>query len=298
MVDDLPPVSDLGPIDWPPAPIRTERLVLRASEARDRAGVIELFASRQVGTFIGGPQPREELERTVPAVPGSRAGFFVVELDGAMIGTVTLDRRDAERRGHVAPDSRAPWLGYLFLPGAWGRGYAAEACSGPRVVRQRASGRAGGAQHPGRQRALRPTRDEAGFHRGGAVRGVGRRPVVRRLVAYAAILLSSRWAACSWARGGSCAVRELHPTRSGRRRRRRRVADMALRPRAQGRDLLVVEGRQVGVAHSPRSAVARVAGDDAFAVGGRAVQDVVDVPVGVVVGEDRPPNPFKAGGNS
>ena len=158
VVVDLPPVSDLGPIDWPPAPIRTERLVLRASEARDRAGVIELFASRQVGTFIGGPQPREELERTVPAVPGSRAGFFVVELDGAMIGTVTLDRRDAERRGHVAPDSRAPWLGYLFLPGAWGRGYAAEACSGPRVVRQRASGRAGGAQHPGRQRALRPTR--------------------------------------------------------------------------------------------------------------------------------------------
>lgn len=129
MVDNLPPVSDLGPIDWPPAPIRTERLVLRASEARDRAGVIELFASRVVGTFIGGPQPREELERTVPAVPGSRAGFFVVELDGAMIGTVTLDRRDAERRGHVAPDSRAPWLGYLFLPGAWGRGYAAEACA-------------------------------------------------------------------------------------------------------------------------------------------------------------------------
>ena len=42
----------------------------------------------------------------------------------------------------------------------------------------------------------------------------------------------------------------------------------------------------------------RDAGDDASAVGGRVVQDVVDLPVGVVVGEDRPPNPFKAGGNS
>ena len=120
-------MDELGPVTWPPAPIRTERLVLRASEARDRAAVIDLFASPEVGRFIGGAQPRADLERTVPEVPGSRAGFFVVELNGVMMGTITLDRRDAERRGHVAPDSRAPWLGYLFLPEAWGRGYAAEA---------------------------------------------------------------------------------------------------------------------------------------------------------------------------
>lgn len=112
-------MDELGPVTWPPAPIKTE--------ARDRAAVIELFASPQVGRFIGGAQPRAELERTVPEEPGSRAGFFVVELNGVMMGTITLDRRDAERRGHVAPQSRAPWLGYLFLPEAWGRGYAAEA---------------------------------------------------------------------------------------------------------------------------------------------------------------------------
>ncbi len=69
------------------------------------------------------------LERTVPEIPGRRPGFLVAELDGTMIGTITLDRRDDERRGHVAQDSGAPWLGYLFLPEAWGRGYAGEACA-------------------------------------------------------------------------------------------------------------------------------------------------------------------------
>jgi hypothetical protein len=28
----------------------------------------------------------------------------VVDLDGAMIGIVTLDRRDAERKGHIRPE--------------------------------------------------------------------------------------------------------------------------------------------------------------------------------------------------
>lgn len=52
----------------------------------------------------------------------------MIDLDGAMIGTITLDRRDAERPGHVRPDAEETELGYMFLPEAWGRGYAAEAC--------------------------------------------------------------------------------------------------------------------------------------------------------------------------
>ncbi|MFI6657530.1 GNAT family N-acetyltransferase [Streptomyces sp. NPDC050523] len=119
----------LGPVAWPPAPMKTERLVLRESEARDRSALIELFASPEVGIYVGGPRPREDLERTVPEVPGRRPGFFVAELDGALIGMITLDRRDADRPAHVRPGGGEAELGYMFLPHAWGCGYAAEACA-------------------------------------------------------------------------------------------------------------------------------------------------------------------------
>jgi RimJ/RimL family protein N-acetyltransferase len=52
----------------------------------------------------------------------------VADLDGAMIGFITIDRRDPERPAHVRPDAGEAELGYMFLPRAWGFGYAAEAC--------------------------------------------------------------------------------------------------------------------------------------------------------------------------
>ncbi len=103
--------------------------MLRESEARDRVAFIELFASPEVGTYVGGPRPRDELERAVPEVPGRRPGLFVIDLDGAMIGMVTLDRRDTERPVRVRPDGGEAELGYLFLPEAWGCGYVSEACA-------------------------------------------------------------------------------------------------------------------------------------------------------------------------
>lgn len=92
--------------------------MLRESEARDRPAYVELFASPEVGTYIGGSRPRAEVEAAVPELPGRRFGSFAVDLDGAMIGMVTLDSRDGQTE-----------IGYLFLPSAWGRGYAAEACA-------------------------------------------------------------------------------------------------------------------------------------------------------------------------
>jgi RimJ/RimL family protein N-acetyltransferase len=118
-------MTDLGPVAWPPAPIRTERLVLRASEARDRPAFVELLASPAVHTYLGGPRERDELERELPEVPARWAGSFVVEHDGSMIGQILLRRATGHRR--PAAEGKAD-LGYLFLPRAWGSGYAAEAC--------------------------------------------------------------------------------------------------------------------------------------------------------------------------
>ena len=111
---------------WPPAPIKTERLVLRESKARDRTTFIELLASPEVHTYLGGPRSRDELERETPAIPGRRPGSFVVELDGAMIGLILLRRATTHSR--PAATGKAD-LGYLFLPHSWGSGYATEACT-------------------------------------------------------------------------------------------------------------------------------------------------------------------------
>ncbi|GAA2750370.1 GNAT family N-acetyltransferase [Kitasatospora cinereorecta] len=119
-------MDDLGPVAWPPAPIGTDRLVLRVPEARDRAAFIELLASPEVHTYLGGPRSRDELERELAEVPERWPGSFVVELDGSMIGQVLLRRATGHRRPAAAGKAD---LGYLFLPRAWGCGYAAEACA-------------------------------------------------------------------------------------------------------------------------------------------------------------------------
>lgn len=121
-------MADLGFVAWPPEPIRTERLVLREPEARDRAAFIQLLASPEVGTYLGGPRPRDELEREMPGVPARPPGLFAVELDDVTIGQVILRRAEVSPHRSSAAAGKAE-LGYLFLPQAWGYGYSAEACA-------------------------------------------------------------------------------------------------------------------------------------------------------------------------
>jgi len=87
---------------------------------------IELLASPEVHAYLGGPRARGELECEMAGVPGRWPGSFVVDLDGAMIGQILLRRATENHRPAAAGK---PDLGYLFLPRAWGFGYAAEACA-------------------------------------------------------------------------------------------------------------------------------------------------------------------------
>lgn len=59
-------------------------------------------------------------------MPERWRGSFVVDLDGAMIGQILLRRASEQHRPAAAGKAD---LGYLFLPRAWGFGYAAEACA-------------------------------------------------------------------------------------------------------------------------------------------------------------------------
>ena len=172
--DKLPAMTELGPVAWPPAPIRTERLVLRAPEARDRAAYIELLASPDVGTYLGGPRPRDELERETPEVPERRPGHFVVDSTGAMIGQILLRRNALIGR---QPPGR-PILATCSCRRRGASGTPPRRARRPRLVRRRASRRAGDARYPDRQRPLDTPRGEAGVRRRRAVRGVRRRAVV------------------------------------------------------------------------------------------------------------------------
>lgn len=122
-------MAHLDAVTWPPEAITTERLVLRASEARDREAMLDLFSDPLVNEQVGGAEPREILDELMPAIPGRRVGFFVIERDEKTIGIVTLDPKEADRPGHVRSGGGEAELGYMLLPEAWGRGYATEACT-------------------------------------------------------------------------------------------------------------------------------------------------------------------------
>ena len=113
--------------DWPPAPIRTERLLLRPPEARDRETFLDLGSDDEVNRHLGGGRDRAELDAAMPPVPADRPGQFVMEHEGRFVGWMGVGRRDAARPGRVSPGGGDLELSYVTPVAAWGHGYAAEA---------------------------------------------------------------------------------------------------------------------------------------------------------------------------
>lgn len=113
--------------EWPATPIRTERLLLRPPEARDRETFLDLGSDDQVNHHLGGGRDRAELDAAMPAVPADRPGQFVVEHEGRFVGWMGLGRRDPDRPGRASPDGGDLELSYVTPASAWGHGYATEA---------------------------------------------------------------------------------------------------------------------------------------------------------------------------
>ena len=122
-------MPDLEVVDWPTAPIETQRLVVRPTEARDRAAFLDLLSDERVQRYLGGPRDRRELEEQVGEVPSERPGSFAVEHDGRFVGWVFLNRRDPDRPGRRAGSVAEGDLevGYELQREVWGRGFATEA---------------------------------------------------------------------------------------------------------------------------------------------------------------------------
>lgn len=106
--------------------IETERLVLRPARMDDLAAFHSILGNPQATQFWSTPphrdveQSRKWLQSMVDILPGEGEDF-VVEHQGNVIGKAGF--------------FRFPEIGFIFHPGAWGRGFAEEAL---RAVLERA----------------------------------------------------------------------------------------------------------------------------------------------------------------
>lgn len=108
---------------------------LRNGRFRDIARMEQMFTDLRVRTHLGGPRPRVVAWPlaivTVASARCGRARWAQVISDaatGRMLGTVMVDRRQADRPGHVRDEGRELELSYVLLPDAWGQGVAGRAC--------------------------------------------------------------------------------------------------------------------------------------------------------------------------
>ncbi|MFI7470486.1 GNAT family N-acetyltransferase [Nonomuraea sp. NPDC049646] len=115
--------------------IRAERLLLRKAHDGDRDGLVELMTDPEVREHLGGPRPRDEVERFLDTAGTAAAtaapGAYVIAdlVTDRLLGTLALDRRAAGRPGHVTGDGEELELSYVLRRPAWGNGLAHEAAT-------------------------------------------------------------------------------------------------------------------------------------------------------------------------
>jgi RimJ/RimL family protein N-acetyltransferase len=131
--------SAVGPTDFTPEAIETERLVLRKPSLEDAPAFRELYTDPIAMEFIGGvpPEAADDPEFPIPIWldrwEQNGFGHLVVERreDGAVLGRTGLvvwDTREwritslPEANGYAQPE-----LGWAFIREYWGNGYATEA---------------------------------------------------------------------------------------------------------------------------------------------------------------------------
>ena len=119
--------------------LETERLTLRPQRLDDLPFFVELYGDADVMRYIRSGEPmaaeavRDDVVRNIRRFELDGRGLLVVELREAatLIGEVDLLPWDPEERrpGTVTElgDRAEIELGWTFLPGYWGRGYATEA---------------------------------------------------------------------------------------------------------------------------------------------------------------------------
>ncbi len=108
--------------------LETERCILRAPVLEDAPAWIAIMVPDAEG-HLGGPHEPEGAFREFAATVGTwllrgHGLWTVTDRAGAVLGFVLIG---------FEPGDRAPELGWLFLPEARGRGYAAEAAEAARV---------------------------------------------------------------------------------------------------------------------------------------------------------------------
>jgi RimJ/RimL family protein N-acetyltransferase len=117
------------------AAIESDRLALRKAREGDREGIVKMLTDPEVRAYLGGPGPREGVERFLDqagttSTTAAAGSYIIADMQtDRLVGFVGLGRRAADRPGHVTGEGGELELSYVLRRGAWGAGLAFEAAT-------------------------------------------------------------------------------------------------------------------------------------------------------------------------